>query len=223
LTVILIVGAGLLLKSFVLLQQTNLGLNPHNALMADLIVSKRYADPERRATFLRDILDSVGSLPGVQDVAVHTDPPFLGVGRKNLSTWRVSRTPAPNTWHIVAFNVVSNDFFAAMGIPMRRGRAIDKRDTASALPVVVVNEAVARQFWPSADPIGKRIRLYYDKDPQHWLSVVGIVGDVRYRGRDLEPVPQVFVPYQQNPYERFRTRRAHILRWSSGPLRIQQT
>jgi putative ABC transport system permease protein len=67
--------------------------------------------------------------------------------------------------------------------------------------VVVVNEAMAKQFWPDTDPIGKRIRLYYDKDPQHWLSVVGIAGDVRYRGRELEPVSQVFVPYQQNPYK----------------------
>jgi putative ABC transport system permease protein len=81
-----------------------------------------------------------------------------------------------------------------------RGRGFDERDTASGLPVVVVNEAMARQFWPDADPMGKRIRLYYDKDQKHWLSVVGIAGDVRYRGWDFEPIPQVFVPYQRNPY-----------------------
>jgi putative ABC transport system permease protein len=202
LTVILIVGAGLLLKSFVLLQQTNLGLNPRNALMADLMLSKRYSDPERRATFLREILDSVGTLPGVQHVALHTDPPFLGGGSQESFHVEGVQDPSVQHGHIVAFNVVSNGFFAAMGIPITRGRAFDKGDTASALPVVVVNEAVARQFWPGADPIGKRIKLYYDKDPQHWLSVVGIAGDVRYRGRDLEPVSQVFVPYQQNPYER---------------------
>jgi putative ABC transport system permease protein len=201
LTVILIVGAGLLLESFVLLQRTNLGLNPHNALMADLLLSKRYADPVRRATFLREILDSVGTLPGVQHVAVHTDPPFLGGGSQESFHVEGVQDPSAEHGHIAAFNVVSNDFFAAMGIPITRGRAFDDRDTASALPVVVVNEAVARQFWPGEDPIGKRIRLYYDKDPQHWLSVAGIAGDVRYRGRELEPVSQVFVPYQQDPYK----------------------
>jgi putative ABC transport system permease protein len=200
LTVILIVGAGLLLRSFILLQQTNLGLNPHNVLMVDLLLSQRYTDASRRATYLREILESVGTLPGVRQVAVHTDPPFLGGGGQE--SFHVEGHPDPNAQHghVAAFNVVSSGFFRAMGIPIVRGRGFDERDTVARLPVVVVNEAMVRRFWPDADPIGKRVRLYYDEDPAHWLSVVGIAGDVRYRGRDFEPVPQVFVPYRQNPY-----------------------
>jgi putative ABC transport system permease protein len=87
-----------------------------------------------------------------------------------------------------------------MGIPIERGRDFDRQDTPTGVPVAIVNDTMARQFWPNQDPTGKRIRLYYDREPQHWLSVVGIAADVRYRGRDAEPVPQVFVPYQQDPY-----------------------
>lgn len=200
LTVILIVGAGLLLKSFVLLQQTDLGLNPRNVLMTDLLLSKRYADPERREIFLRETLESVGGLPGVRQVAVHTDPPFLGGGARETFRVEGHEDPGPRQGHVAAFNVVSRGFFGAMGIPIQRGRGFDQRDSPAGAGVAIVNQTMARQFWPDGDPIGKRIRLYYDKDPQHWLSIVGVAGDVRYRGRDLEPVPQVFVPYQQNPY-----------------------
>ena len=168
LTVMLIVGAGLLLKSFVLLQQTDLGLNPRNALMADLLLSKRYADPQRREIFLREMLESVGVLPGVQQVAVHTDPPFLGGGARETFRVEGHLDPGPRQGHVATFNVVSREFFAAMGIPIKRGRGFDQGDTPAGAPVAIVNETMARQFWPDGDPAGKRIRLYYDKDPQHW-------------------------------------------------------
>jgi len=200
LTMVLLVGAGLLMKSFILLQQTELGLNPHNVLTADLLLSKRYADPLRRDVFLRAMLESIGGLPAVRQVAVHTDPPFLGEGGHETFTIEGYPDPGPRQGHAIAFNVVSNGFFQAMGIPIERGRGFDRRDTPMGVPVAIVNDAMARRFWPSGNPTGKRIRLYYDRDPQHWLSVVGVAGDVRYRSRDVEPVPQVFVPYQQEPY-----------------------
>ncbi len=200
LTVMLLVGAGLLLKSFVLLQKTDLGLNPRKVLMADLLLSKRYADPQRREVFLREMLESVGGLPGVQQAAVHTDPPFLAGGARETFRVEGHPDPSPRQGHPVAFNVVSSGFFGAMGIPIKRGRGLDERDIAAGAAVAIVNETMVRQFWPGGDPIGKRIRLYYDKDPKRWLSIVGVAGDVRYHGRDFEPVPQVFVPYRQNPY-----------------------
>jgi predicted permease len=200
LTMVLLIGAGLLMKSFVLLQQTELGLNPHNVLMADMLLSRRYADPPRREVFLGEILESIGGLPAVQQVAVHTDPPFLGGGGRETFTVEGHPDPGPRQGHAIAFNVVSNGFFRAMGIPIERGRGFDRQDTPTGVPVAIVNDTMARQFWPDGDPTGKRIRLYYDRGPQHWLSVVGVARDVRYRGRDVEPVPQVFVPYQQDPY-----------------------
>src|SRR4051812_48327890 len=116
--------------------------------MADLLLSKRYADPERRATFLREIRHSVSALPGVEHAAVHTDPPFLRGGSHESFHVEGLQDPSEQHGHVAAFNIVSGGFFAAMGIPIKHGRDFDERDTASGLPVVVINETMARQFWP---------------------------------------------------------------------------
>jgi putative ABC transport system permease protein len=199
LTIVLLVGAGLLLKSFVLLQQTNSGLDPHNVLTADLLLSKRYADVTRREAFLRELVESLEGLPGVQHAGVLTDPPFNGGSHETFKV-EGAPDPGPGHGHVAALNVVSSGVFRAMGIPIKRGRGFDQRDSPVGSPVVVVNQTMARQFWPDQDPVGKRIRFYYDKDPERWLSIVGVVGDVRDRGLHLDPVPEVFVPYQQSPY-----------------------
>jgi predicted permease len=200
LTVMLLVGAGLLAKSFVRLQQIDLGLDPRHALTADLLLSKRYVDPDRRETFVRALLDSVAGLPGVENVAIHTDPPFLGGG--SHESFKVEGLPDPRPGHgyAASFDVVSGRFFHAMGIPFVRGRDFDQQDTVTGVPVAIINETMARQAWPAGEARGKRLQLYYDKDPQRWMSIVGVVRDVRYLGRLIEPVPQVFVPSQQRPY-----------------------
>jgi predicted permease len=200
LSVVLLIGAGLLLRSFLLLEETRLGMDPRQTLTADLLLSKRYADAHRREVFLRELLESVRGLPGVRDAAVYTDPPFLGGGARETFAVEGQPDPGPRQGHAVAFNVVSGGFFRAMGIAMKRGRDFDRRDLERGAPVAIVNEAMARRYWPDTSPIGKRIRLYYDQDPQHWFSIVGVAGDVRYLGREVEPVPQVFVFYQQQPY-----------------------
>jgi predicted permease len=200
LTVMLLTGAGLLLKSFVLLERTDPGVNPRNVLMADLVLSKRYTDPQRREVFLREMVESVRSLPGVRQAAVHIDAPFQGGGARQ--TFRVEGHPDPalRQGHAAAFNVISPGFFGAMGMPIKLGRGFDERDTRESAPALIVNETMARRFWPEGDAIGKRIRFYYERDSLSWFSIVGVAGDVRYRGRDSEPVPQVFVPYQQYHY-----------------------
>ena len=134
----------LLLKSFFLLHQTDLGLNPRNVLMAELLLSKRYADPQRREIFQREMLESVGGLPGVQQVAVHTDPPFQGGGSRETFRVEGHPDPGPRQGHAAAFNVVSSGFFGAMGIPIKRGRVFDQRDARAGAPVVIVNETMAR-------------------------------------------------------------------------------
>jgi predicted permease len=200
LTVILLIGAGLLVKSFIRMQQIDIGLNSRQALTANLLLSKRYLDPARRETFVRNLLESVGSAPGVQEVAMHTDPPFMGAGSHETFKVEGVADPSPERGFPASFDVVSGGFFRAMDIPIARGRDFDKRDAANSPPVAILNETMARQFWPNGEAIGKRLRFYYDKDPQRWLSIVGVARDVRYLGRLIAPVPQVFVPSQQSPY-----------------------
>jgi len=200
LTFVLLAGAGLMIKSLARLEQTELGLDPRHVVTADLPLSKRYADPQRRAAFLRQILDSLGALPGIDQAALHTDPPFLGGGARETFHLENRADPGPQQGHVAAFDLVSDGYFRAMGIPLLRGRNFDQGDIATGVPVAIVNAAMAQQLWPGEDPLGKRIRLYYDRDPGHWISIVGVAADVRYYGRDLDPVPQVFIPYRQDPY-----------------------
>jgi putative ABC transport system permease protein len=206
LTVMLLIGAGLLARSFVKLQQVNIGLNPHHLLTADLLLPARYADPERRQGFLRDVRASIEALPGVERVALHTDSPFYGGGSRETFSIEGQPDPGPKTGHPARCNLIDGDFFGTVGVQIVRGRSFDGRDTASSLPVAVVNESMARQFWPDRDAIGQRLRLYYGADRQHWLTVVGVVRDAYYRYDESTRAPnlptlrsQVFLPDLQRP------------------------
>jgi hypothetical protein len=137
LTVMLLIGAGLLIKSFIQLQRIDLGVNPRHAVTANLLLSKRYLDPARREAFARQMLDSVAALPGVLDAAVHTDPPFLGGGSQETFTVEDVADPSPDRGHVAGFDVVSGNFFGAMGMPIVRGRDFETLDTATAPPVAM--------------------------------------------------------------------------------------
>jgi predicted permease len=196
LTIMLLVGAGLLLKSFVLLQRVEIGFDPQNLLMADLLLSQRHAPPPQREVYLTQLLDSIASLPGVQHVAVLTDRPLDGGSTETFNV-EGHADPTARTGHPADFNIVSAAYFATIGTAITRGREFDTRDDANGMPVAIINEAMARRFWPNADPIGKRIHFYYDKDPQHWLTIVGVAANVRQRGIASETRAQVFIPYRQ--------------------------
>jgi predicted permease len=198
LTIVLLVGAGLLLKSFVLLRQVDLGLDPRDVLTADLLLSGRNAPPDRREIFLGDVLAAVQALPGVRHAGFQSDSLFGGGGSRETFTIDGQPDPTPSSGHAAAANLIAGHVFPALGMAMVRGRPFDQRDSREAVPVAIVNETMARQFWRQDDPIGKRIRLYYDKDPSRWLTIVGVVRDTRYR---YEPAhARVFLPEGQRPY-----------------------
>jgi putative ABC transport system permease protein len=199
LTVVLLIGAGLLLKTFVTLRQIDLGLDPRQVLTADLLLSKRNADPSRRDQFLRDVLDAVRRLPGVQSAGLQTDSAYEGGGSRETFTIDGRPDPAPDAGHAAAANLIGGDLLEALGVALVRGRRFDSGDTPQSLPVAIVNETMARQFWPGDDPIGKRLRLYYDRDPRRWITIVGVVRDARFRYE--QAAPQMFLPDLQRPYQ----------------------
>jgi hypothetical protein len=198
LTIVLLVGAGLLLKSFVLLQRVELGFDPHQLLMADLLLSQRHAAPAPRDAYLTQLLDSIATLPGVQHVAVLTDRPLDGGSTETFNV-EGHADPTARTGHPADFNIVSAGYFATIGTAIARGREFDAHDDTNGMPVAIVNDTMARRFWPDGDPIGKRIRFYYDKDPQRWLTIVGVASDVRQQGLSVDTRAQVFIPYRQDP------------------------
>jgi putative ABC transport system permease protein len=198
LTVMLLVGAGLLAKSFIRLQQVDLGLNPRHVLTADLLLAKRYANAEIREAFVRDVTGSLQALPGARHVALQTDSPFDGGGRQETFVVEGRPDPSLQSGHVAQCNVVAGDFFRALDIRLLKGRDFGPEDAPNGLPVAIVNETMARGFWPDGEAIGKRLRLYYDKDPQRWVTIVGIVRDARYRYEAAHP--QIFLPDRQSPY-----------------------
>jgi putative ABC transport system permease protein len=217
LTVLLLIGAALLLKSFLRLQQIDLGVNTQQALTADLLLSKRYADPEWREAYLQQLLDSIRGVPGVQTVGVHVDQPFLGGGRQETFKVQGHPDPRPDTGHPAAFNIVTGDFFRAMDLPVLEGRPFDERDTAGSAPVAIVNETMARQFWAPGQAIGKQLQFYYETNRLRWLTIIGVVRDVRYRGRLQDPVPQVFVTSRQPFYDTLDPYVSIVVRTSIDP------
>ena len=132
LTVVLLVGAGLLVRSFVRLNQVDVGMNARQALTADLMLSRRDAEAPRRNVVVRQLLDSLGAVPGVQAVAVHVDEPFLGGGKREAFRVEGHSDPQPDRGHAASFNSVSGQFFQAMDIPHVTGRLFDGRDTSAA-------------------------------------------------------------------------------------------
>jgi putative ABC transport system permease protein len=198
LTVVLLVGAGLLTKSFLLLQRVDLGLDPRHVLTADLLLSKRYANPAVRDAFMGDVTSALRELPGARHVAFQTDSPFNGGGRRETFNIEGRPDPSPASGHPADCNLVAGDFFRALDIRIVRGRDFGARDAPDGLPVAIVNETMAREFWPNDDAIGRRVRLYYDKDPQRWVTIIGVARDARYRYEAARP--QIFLPDRQSPF-----------------------
>jgi putative ABC transport system permease protein len=194
LSVVLLVGAGLLMVSFRNLTDVSPGFRPQQLVTTSLTLpSSRYEDRTRAVAFYNAVFDRLRALPGVDRVAATSAPPFSGIdGRLNLEIeHRTVESTLPVRAHA---RIVSPDYFATMGEPLVRGRVFTDRDTADARQVVVINEAAVRRFWPGADPIGDRISL---GDPVRWMEIVGIVGDVKHEGLDAEANPEAFMPFQQ--------------------------
>ena len=223
LTIVLLVGAGLLVRSFLRLQQVDVGMNVHPALTADLMLSRRDAEPPRRNVVVRHLLDTIDAAPGVEAVAVYVDQPFLGGGRRETFRVEGHADPQPDRGHAASFNSVSGRFFQAMDLPSIGGRVFDGQDTATSAPVAIINETMARRFWTAETAVGKRLRFYYDKNPNRWLTIVGVVRDVRYRGRLMDPAPQVFVPGEQPFYKPQDQSISIVVRTAGDPAALAGT
>lgn len=198
LSIVLLVGAGLLLNSFYRLCQVSSGVNPRNTLTMQLTLpDKKYPDAMRRTDFFQRILEHIGALPGVQAAGIVGKMPVAG-GSMDATITLPGRTDAPPNGHPVDFDFCTPDYFRAAGIPLRSGRFFSWRDKADAPHVVIINEALARRHFPNQNPLGQRIHLGVStgKSDEGW-EIVGIVGDVRQHGlgQDLRPCvyrPQAF-------------------------------
>jgi predicted permease len=191
-TLVLLIGAGLLGRSFMKLAHVELGFSPDNLLTLQFnLTGSRYATAESQARFYDDVLDRVKQLPQVRHAAVSTDLPLTGEGPVRGANFQVTgRAPLPIAQQPQAqISVVSRDFFGTLGIPLRNGRTFDSRDTSRSPDNIVVSETFARKIFPGENPLGQRIFLGHD--PVHW-TIVGVIGTIRGRELGAESAPLIY-------------------------------
>jgi putative ABC transport system permease protein len=199
LSLTLLFGAGLLLKSLVGLLQVNPGFEPGKLLAIEPALSRSaYADNARIVDYYTRAIERLAALPGVESVGAASVLPASGQ-RMNRGVHIEGRpTPARATDQTIEYQSTTPRYFEAMGIPVRAGRDIATTDDAGAAPVALVNEAAVRAYWPDGDPIGRRIG-FGSPDGIVWRTIVGIVGDVRQVGLDQPALPEAYAPLLQDP------------------------
>jgi putative ABC transport system permease protein len=192
LSLILLVGAGLLIKSFMKLSNTDPGFNPDHTLTASIsLVTVRYDTEDKIVDFYRRLVERVRALPGVRSVGAVTPLP-LSDNNTSFSFAVVGQPPPqPGQRLSASTRVVTPDYFVAQGIPLRQGRVFDKQDKAGAPGVVIVNEAFARRYLPSEEPLGKRLRLGINRTEG---EIVGVVGDIRGASLAQPGAPEYYIP-----------------------------
>jgi putative ABC transport system permease protein len=196
LTLVLLVVAGLLLQTIYRLRYAGVGFQPDGVvMMRTALPQPAYATHARRTAFYDAVLGRVARLPGVTGVGYTTSVPLAWKGPTS-GVGIEGQSPEKGNVADPIHRQVSADYLKTMGMPLRRGRHFTGSDRAGAQPVAIVNEAMARRFWPDQDPIGRRFRTKDDRDSP-WLTVVGVVGDVRQIGLDQPVRPEMYVPYPQ--------------------------
>ena len=196
LSLMLMIGAGLLIASFARLTGVDSGFKPDNVLTVRLALPEpKYLDNTVMTTFYRRIMGRLQAIPGVDSASAISDLPLTGQAFDN--TFKIVGRPlAPGEFISAQMRWVSPDYFRTMGIPLVRGRAFTDRDNEKSPRVVVINQAMARRFWPGEPAVGKQIVVDFRNSPD--FEIVGIAGDVR-SGLELEQEPYLYVTYPQLP------------------------
>jgi predicted permease len=197
-SLVLLVGAGLFLRTLNNLRHVDVGFNPQNLLLFRVNPTLNRYDEKRSLALYRDMLDRIGGVPGVRAVAMSA-PALLSGSVNSTSIFVQGRTYAPgrgvNHDNNIHRLVISPNFFDVMGIPIVNGRAFAARDDATAPKVVIINEAAARKYFPNANPVGQRFGSSIENSGQ--LEVVGVLRDVKYSSLRDEAPPTMYVPYMQ--------------------------
>ena len=234
LAVVLLVGGGLMLKSFVQLLRVNPGFQPHHVLRLDFALPEtKYREPQQLLAFYNELIVRLQALPGVESVGATTNTP-LGPA-ESWSGFAIEGRPAPpqGNHQQAAVRTVSDDYFRTMQIPLRKGRFFNSSDARVALPLIrwfeqqplpehfnepqaapaiIINETMARLYWPNEDPVGRRMRIIFSP----WLTIVGVVGDVHHTGLNTPPNPEMYLSQLQEP----QSSMAVLARTTGDPLQL---
>ena len=215
LSLVLLVGAGLMVKGFRTLVTNDMGFDRGNVLTFHIVLPEaKYRDKDRIRGFYEQVLRNIQALPGVESAACVTSLPSGWTW--NWVDFRAEGKPpaSPADMPPVISQVVAPGFFPALRVPLRQGRLLSDQDGPNAPPVVVISETMARQNWPDQNPLGKHIQLGRPQAAQPFRTVVGVVGDVQPVPLDHDPAPTAYVPFAQQP----ESASAFVVRTSGNPL-----
>ncbi|MEW6210128.1 MAG: ABC transporter permease [Acidobacteriota bacterium] len=192
--IVLLVGAGLLIKSFLRLQQTDTGFRAENLLtMGISLPQAKYSTPQSVVAFYQQTLERIAALPGVESAGAINMLPIQQTGMNGDIEIEGQAPYPPGQAPLAEYRAVSPDYFRAMRIPLLAGRALDERDREKSAPVILVNKTLVDKFLDSENPLGRRIRAGSDE----WGVVVGVVGDVKQSGITREVRPEIYFSYAQ--------------------------
>jgi putative ABC transport system permease protein len=205
LSVVLLVGAGLLIQTLFQLFRQYSVLEPEKVLtMRTILPREKYKEPQVRDNFYQAVLQRVEHLPGVVSAGYSTSVPLSWKGGTSGFYPEGIKAPIPGMAYDANHRQVSADYLKTMNIPLRQGRYFDNRDNAQSMPVAIINETMARQYWPGENALSRRFKVGDPDDPERpWTEIVGIVGDVRQMGIDEPVKAEMYLPYQQinhNPW-----------------------
>ncbi len=194
LSLVLLVGAGLLLQSFLRLVDVDAGFRPERRAALQIFAwGGKYEDPEQQRQFFGRLIEELEALPGVRSAAGTNTLPLSPIGGGRLPVHVLGRSEPESVQ--AGYRVVTAGYFETLGTPVLGGRAFTGEDRADSAPVALVNETAARRFFPRGDAVGSYLRGDSDEEV---TEIVGIVGDVRHRGLEQDPAPELFLPFQQN-------------------------
>ena len=224
LALVLLVGAGLLIQTFQKLRQQYSGLQPENVLTLRTVLPRnKYPEQPQRAAFYKQVLERVRSLPGVVSAGYATTIPLAWKGGTSgfyPEGRTVAQAKADGLSYDANHRQVSADYLKTMGISVMRGRPFNEGDNEQAISVAIINERMARQYWPNEEAIGKRFKLGDPDGNRPWMTVVGIAGDVRQMGVDEPVKAEMYLPYQQIREDQWFAPRDLVIRTAFAPLSI---
>ena len=225
LAVPLLIGAGLMLRSSLLLQNIDRGINLKNVLTMQISLPKaKYSTAQQTAAFYQQALLRIQSEPGVQSASAVNFLPLTNLGDATSLTIE-GRNPAPSGQEVTAsYRVIDQNYFRTMGIPLLRGRFFTEQDNDESHGVVMINQTMARRYWPDEDAVGKRLQPHFPaakvpwrpESTNSWLTIVGVVGDVEEDGLNDQRSAEIYMPYLQNPSSQMNL----LVRSTSDPLRL---
>ena len=198
LSLVLLVAAGLLVRTFGQLQKVNPGFSPDRVLTLTVSLPEyRYKDPVAQRRFFAEAIDAVSAVPGVDIAGFVNVLPFSTYNRGTRFVADDATPPEPGREPAADYRIITDRYFAALGIPILEGRPFDSRDRDSTDRVAIINRTLARRAFADASPIGRRLRIGRSTSRSPWLSIVGVVGDVRHSEVAGLPEPELYVPVSQ--------------------------